>query len=367
MDRYRVLIVDDHPEVRRMLHAWVQTLGPQFEVVAMPSGEEAILDASRLPVDLLIADYLLPGITGLELMTKIKRRCPDLKVILITGIPDTRVRRQVAEAGADAFFIKPIEMPDLLDAIERLLGTVETLLPPAPIIEPSPKRSKGPSECLADLRQAAGAAAALLLDDSGEIQASAGHMPEENADNNLVLALLAAHQASLKVSYALGRRAPQNLMFFKGRQHDYCISPVGSAHAVLLAFEASGQAGFPLQAQEPILKAVQQIAESLSRVTGAAPVPPEAAPTAPSEAVYPVEAVETVLLPHEEELKQEPADVPDLGDILTKEKTAMDAQDVDSFWDAAVEQNGGGTGNASALSYDEARRLGLAPKDEPTS
>ena len=103
MDRYRVLIVDDHHEVRRMLHAWVQTLGPRYEVLAMPSGEEAILVASRQPVDLLVADFRLPGITGLELMAKIKRRYPDLKVILITGVVDLKIRRQVADAGADAF------------------------------------------------------------------------------------------------------------------------------------------------------------------------------------------------------------------------------------------------------------------------
>ena len=139
MDRYRVIIVDDHHDVRRMLHAWVKTLGPQYDVLAMPSGEEAILDASRQPVDLLIADFRLPGITGLELMAKIKRRYPDLKVILITGMSDPKIRRQVAEAGADAFFIKPVEMPDFLDAVERLLGTVETFLPPAPILEEKPR------------------------------------------------------------------------------------------------------------------------------------------------------------------------------------------------------------------------------------
>ena len=142
MDRYRVLIVDDHHDVRRMLHAWVKTLGPQYEILAMPSGEEAILDAFRQPVDLLIADFRLPGITGLELMAKIKRRYPDLKVILITGITDPKIRRQVAEAGADAFFIKPVEMPDFLDAVERLLGIVETFLPLAPILEENAETSQ---------------------------------------------------------------------------------------------------------------------------------------------------------------------------------------------------------------------------------
>jgi CheY-like chemotaxis protein len=365
MDRFRVLIVDDHHEVRRMLHAWVQTLGPRYEVMAMPSGEEAILDASRQPVDLLIADFRLPGITGLELMAKIKRRYPDLKVILITGITDPKIRRQVAEAGADAFFIKPVEMPDLLDAVERLLGTVETLLPPAPIIKESEKKPKSLSECLSDLRQASKAAAAFLLDDRGEIQASAGQMREQDAESSLFPALTAAHQAGLKVSYALGIKTPHNLMYFKGRQYHLCMAPVGASQSILLAIDATQQPNFPPPVDRPVSEAAQEILTSISRVSEA---PSESAletPGVPAEAGFPVEPVETVLLPQEEELHPEPIDSPDLSDIFIKEKTNLDAQEVDNFWDAAVEQNGGGEpGNASALSYDEARRLGLAPNDE---
>jgi CheY-like chemotaxis protein len=368
MDRYRVIIVDDHHDVRRMLHAWVKTLGPQYEVLAMPSGEEAILDASRQPVDLLIADFRLPGITGLELMAKIKRRYPDLKVILITGMSDPKIRRQVAEAGADAFFIKPVEMPDFLDAVERLLGTVETFLPPAPIFEESPQPFKGPSEYLADLRQTTQAVAAYLLDDGGEVQASAGHMAEENTESNLILAINAAHHAGLKVSYALGIKIPNNLMFFKGRQYHLCIAPVGAAHTILLVFDAMHQADFPLAVNGPVFQAAEEILESLSRVSAAAPATPQELPETPPEAGFPVEPVETILLPQEEDLQPEPVDIPDLNELFKKEKTALDTKQVDSFWDAAVEQDGtNGAGSASALSYDEARRLGLAPNDEPAS
>jgi CheY-like chemotaxis protein len=368
MDRYRILIVDDHHDVRRMLHAWVQTLGPQYEALAMPSGEEAILDASRQPVDLLIADFRLPGITGLELMAKIKRRYPNLKVILITGMTDPKVRRQVAEAGADAFFIKPVEMPDFLDAVERLLGTVETLLPPAPIVQEIPQPSKGPLECLADLRQALHAVAACLLDDYGEIQASAGHLPEEYTESNLILALTAAHQAGLKVSYALGIRVPRNLMFFKGRQYHFCIALVGSSHNILLAFDASQHSDFPPSGYSAVFQAAQEILESLNRVSKAAPPLSGETPETPVEEGFPVEVVETVLLPQEEELQPEPVDVPDLNEIFKKEEAALDSQAVDNFWDAAVEQNDdAGAGSASALSYDEARRLGLAPQDEEPS
>jgi CheY-like chemotaxis protein len=85
MPKYRVLIVDDQSEVRRLLRAGLVTLGPDIQVVDVPSGEEAILVISRQPFDLLIADVRLPGISGLELKTRARMHNPNLKLILITG------------------------------------------------------------------------------------------------------------------------------------------------------------------------------------------------------------------------------------------------------------------------------------------
>lgn len=348
-----------------MLLAWVQTLGPQYEVMTMPSGEEAMLVASRLPVDLLISDFRLPGINGVELFAKIKRRYPNVKVILITGVADPKIRRLVAESGADAFFIKPIQMPDFLDAVERTLGVVETFLPLPSIVEESGPPTKSLSTTLADLRQASHALAALLLDDRGVIQANAGNIPEENTESNLIPALTTAHHAGLKVSYELGIKTARNLMFFKGRNYHICISPAGAAHAIVLVLTASEQDVLPMAVSGALMKAAQEIMESVSRVSMPPPRTSEEEALAISQAGFPVEPVETILLPQEEELQPQPVDMPDLNNIFKKDQNITDSQTLDHFWEAAVEQNGvNSTGSASALSYEEARRLGLAPKDD---
>ena len=86
--------------------------------------------------------------TGIELMHKVQKNHPQAKIILVTGQTDPRIRKEVAEAGANAFFIKPIPMADFLDAVERHLNLVETFLPPEPIAveEPEdPPQSSGPA------------------------------------------------------------------------------------------------------------------------------------------------------------------------------------------------------------------------------
>ena len=64
----------------------------------------------------------MPGISGLELLERAQAKNPGLKLILITGVIDPQVRKQVSQAGAEAFFFKPLEMPDFLGAVERCLG-----------------------------------------------------------------------------------------------------------------------------------------------------------------------------------------------------------------------------------------------------
>jgi len=67
-----ILIVDDQKDIVRLLHSTLQTLGHALDIVDAPSGEEALLEASRRKVDLLISDYLLPGMSGVELMKKVR-------------------------------------------------------------------------------------------------------------------------------------------------------------------------------------------------------------------------------------------------------------------------------------------------------
>ena len=131
MRPFHVLIVDDQRDARSVLRAGLETLETRLKVTDVPSGEEAILVIASQPIDLLVADIRLPGITGLELKERARMRNPELKVILITGVTDPRIREKVARAGAEAFFYKPVEMGDFLDAVERCLGLKGEVRQPA--------------------------------------------------------------------------------------------------------------------------------------------------------------------------------------------------------------------------------------------
>src|SRR5574338_184813 len=163
-----VLIVEDQRDIVRLIHSSLQTLGHELELIDAPSGEEALLVASRHRVNLLVADYLLPGISGVELMRKIKVRNPELKTIFISGYNERKARDEMLQAGGVAIFDKPIPMADFLDAVERSLGLVRTIFPPESSREADEHRQTL-SELLTDFRQKINADAVFLISDRGRV------------------------------------------------------------------------------------------------------------------------------------------------------------------------------------------------------
>lgn len=122
MSQSRILIVDDHHETRQVLKAALSTLSPRMEVVDVPSGEEAMLMILMQSFDLLVIDIRLAGISGLELMAQVKKKAHKPRMVLITGSTDSELRGKIISAGADAFFYKPIEIPEFLKTVQELLG-----------------------------------------------------------------------------------------------------------------------------------------------------------------------------------------------------------------------------------------------------
>ncbi len=237
MSSHHVLIVEDQHEVSRLLRSALETLEADLDVVEIPSGEEAVLHSTNNRIDLLVSDYRLPGMTGIELMHKVQINHPRAKIILVTGQTDPRIRKEVAEAGADAFFIKPVPMADFLDAVERHLGLVETLLPPEPISTDDNEIQRTIPDLLAGLRQDLSAIAVLLLNDSGRILARAGDLPDRENEIALVSSLLSIYSAGQKVSQLLGQKMASNWSVFDGGKYDMVFAPVGLTHAMLVIGE----------------------------------------------------------------------------------------------------------------------------------
>ncbi len=119
-DRHAILVVDDEEGVRSMLATALERRG--FEAITADSGTAALELLSRHRIDAVISDQTMPRMSGLELMTRVHQRLPDLPVVLCTGYSETLDAEGARTAGAAAFLRKPIAPDALIDALNRLLS-----------------------------------------------------------------------------------------------------------------------------------------------------------------------------------------------------------------------------------------------------
>ena len=118
----RILVVDDLPDMRSLLGSLLKANG--YTIVEAGDGQEALALASRQPLDLMITDWMMPEMSGPELIASI-RELPEkqgLPIILLTANADERARIEGVDTGADAFLSKPFQNRELLATVRNLLS-----------------------------------------------------------------------------------------------------------------------------------------------------------------------------------------------------------------------------------------------------
>jgi len=345
----RILIVEDDREISYMLRAAVRLLDSNFEVVDMPSAEEAMLEAQRGGFDLVIADVRLPGINGLEMMRRLRRSRPEAQVIVITGTSTPDIGAQARALNAVALFEKPINMDELIAAVLQALGQAQRGRSGAAVPLPMMPNL---AERLGDLRRDLGCLAVYLGDLDGHVVARAGDVASFDIDQLLSHAEV-AFSASLQASRLLGGLVSQNIFFFDGDEYDVYLVNVGQTYMLVMLF--SGDIGarqmgqvlrYGRQCADDMLNAIADLLYSQSAGdAGPASQPAQTPAAAPAPAGKPAPAPEPLPALHDEKL-----------DAAARE---LDQQDLDAFWTDAATQVKAVESSGNALSFEQARKLGL--------
>lgn len=118
--KVRVVIAEDQGMVRGALAALIE-LEADIEVVAQARDASEALAALRRPgADLLLTDIEMPGMTGLELATRVRDELPAVKVIILTTFARAGYLRRALEAGVRGYLLKDAPSGELADAIRRV-------------------------------------------------------------------------------------------------------------------------------------------------------------------------------------------------------------------------------------------------------
>lgn len=121
-----ILVVDDEADMETLFRQQFrrELKSGRFDMAFATSALEALTAievAGGADLILLLSDINMPGMTGLELLPKVKAMHPKLPVIMITAYGDAETRRKAAEGGADGLMSKPIDFAQLRTEIDRRL------------------------------------------------------------------------------------------------------------------------------------------------------------------------------------------------------------------------------------------------------
>ena len=115
-----VLVVDDSAFMRNLLK---QLLEDDHEVVGeAENGVEAVELYNELDPDVVTMDVVIPISNGLEATAEIKGGNPNASVIMCTSVGQEEKMREAVEAGADGYITKPFQKPNVLEAIDDVVG-----------------------------------------------------------------------------------------------------------------------------------------------------------------------------------------------------------------------------------------------------
>ena len=122
----RILIVDDEETIRLALRKFLRSRGYEVEIAG--SGDQAMQILDRDSFSLMLCDVRMPGMTGVQVVPLARQKDRDLAIIMLTAVNDAATATEVLASGATDYLMKPVELADLQQAVDRALRKRDELI-----------------------------------------------------------------------------------------------------------------------------------------------------------------------------------------------------------------------------------------------
>ncbi|MFP4394657.1 MAG: response regulator [Anaerolineales bacterium] len=122
MKKKRVLIVDDEPTVTMTLAAGLEKLGAAYEVETASDGKTALEKVRAKPYALLITDYKMPGMSGLDLAQTVHQISPTTQIVLMTAYGSSELQEELENLGLNGYLDKPFTVDQMRSLVESTVS-----------------------------------------------------------------------------------------------------------------------------------------------------------------------------------------------------------------------------------------------------
>lgn len=234
-----ILLVDDEPRVAFFLSKTLERANREYKISVAHSGEEALEMLNRSQVALLITDLRLPGISGLELMRRVRASSPQTRTILITAYGNDEVEAEARRLEAYRYITKPFNLEQFTQAVQEALREAAVARPG--LIMLSDESFEAITRRLEALRGEIGARCIFLADMLGQRLVEVG--VTEGLDTSTLLSLLAggfAATSELARYFSSGKAA--NLNYHEGARYEIYSATVSDNLFLAMVYDRRVQA-----------------------------------------------------------------------------------------------------------------------------
>lgn len=238
MNKQRILIVDDEESILFVLKNSLRKLGEQYQIATATSGFHALEQLRQATFDLVVTDYRMNGINGLQLLASIRDIQPQTRVILITAYGNESLRSEAERLHAYRYLTKPLDIGVFRQIVqEALRGDVAVSRPGILIL--SDQRYQQALDLLTNLQGEVGARCIILTDANGQTIAQVGDVSHLQVAE--IASLLSGGMATLQ---AAGQVLDQdtnaiNLSYREGQRDNLYAINIGQQLLLILVIEHS--------------------------------------------------------------------------------------------------------------------------------
>ncbi len=116
----KILCVDDERTTLTLTSRAIERACPEDQIITATSGEEAVEILESKPIDLVITDLMMPGLSGIDVLEVAKRERPSTEVIVVTAYSSVESAVEAMQKGARDYLAKPINIDLLLEKVDNL-------------------------------------------------------------------------------------------------------------------------------------------------------------------------------------------------------------------------------------------------------
>lgn len=119
MTSKRILIVDDEKAILSLLKTSIELMYPEYQVVAVSNGLAALAELRQQPFELILTDFEMPLLNGLDFASTVQQFCPDIPIILMTGSQSDNILPRAGSMNLAGFLAKPFEIKQLKEILQQ--------------------------------------------------------------------------------------------------------------------------------------------------------------------------------------------------------------------------------------------------------